>query len=120
MEIQQVETKGVKMIVVRGELVRENQAAFLEEMELRMGTDKNVVLNLWDLEFIDSAGIGALVTVAAHLRRRERVLWLYRINPKIKRVLENTHVLNAFRVTMSPAVINGTLSVDPETVAAAY
>jgi anti-anti-sigma factor len=107
MFIETKEVQGVRMHLVRGELVHESKEKFLTEMYLRTGRHKFEVMNLWGLEFVDSGGIGALVTLAAHLKKMGIPLWLYKVNPFIKKVLENTRVAELFRFSNSLDVILG-------------
>jgi anti-anti-sigma factor len=105
MRIELKDTHDLRLFKVHGELVRENHAEFLDEMKRLTADQPYVVLELWNLEFVDSAGVGALAALAAHMRGRGKPLWLHRMNPLVKRVLENTHVIELFRVSNCSQVI---------------
>ena len=89
LKIIETQKGGLTIYRLEGELVRETHRAFGKRVaELAEQGGGRIILDLWDLEFMDSFGIGALLGVNQAIRRKGGVIALYRMNPNIKRVLE--------------------------------
>ncbi|MEI6876295.1 MAG: STAS domain-containing protein, partial [Spirochaetota bacterium] len=65
-----------------------NSVSFLEHMRARIGDQLSVVLGLESLEFIDSSGMGALVSLARDLEARNGNLALYGAKGAVKSAFE--------------------------------
>ncbi len=95
-----VETQNVGDVVVvrcRGRIVSGDEARFLQlELEKRTGLTKNVVLELADVTYIDSGGLGALVRIFGVLRAERGDLKLCQLSPFVVQVLQATNLLGVF------------------------
>ncbi|MEW5947410.1 MAG: STAS domain-containing protein [bacterium] len=82
------------VIHLKGELVRENAGEFKKKLMERIERNGSrvTVLDLWELDFVDSVGLGAMVDIAEKMRKRELTLKISRVNPDIKKVLSNVHL----------------------------
>ena len=69
---------------------------------VELGRDK-VLLNLDEVPFVDSGGLGVLVSKYVTLRRRGGQLKLCNLGPRVVRVLEITKLLTVFEVFTSEA-----------------
>ena len=94
---------GASAIAVEGELDMETGPEFTERVELAVwGTVGAFVLDLSDLEFLDSAGLHALLRARAYLAREDRTLVLVCPRGPARRVLDLAGVLDTFVVYSSP------------------
>lgn len=62
-------------------------AAFERTLERGIDSDRDVVVDLSDLTFIDAAGLRALARTADRVRRDGRRLHLARPDPNLRRLL---------------------------------
>ncbi len=59
---------------------------------------RKMVVDLQGVSFMDSAGVGALVSALTSLRKRGGKLALANLSPEVQRVLEITRLLKLFDV----------------------
>ena len=57
---------------------------------------RKVLLNLEEVSYIDSCGVGAIVSKYVTLRKRDGQLKLYNLRPRTLRVLDITKLLTVF------------------------
>src|SRR5262245_60563377 len=57
---------------------------------------RRLLLNLQEVPYIDSGGLGVLVSKYVTLRRREGHLKVYNLGPRVTRVLQITKLLTVF------------------------
>ena len=62
-----------------------------------------VLVNMADVPYIDSTGLGVLASKYVTLRRRNGQLKLCNISPRTRRVLETTKLLSVFEVFATEA-----------------
>lgn len=82
---------------VTGSIDRMRSASFLKAMKRFADIEPYMVIDMSQVDFIDSGGIGALVQLARLLRDRGADMWLFHASGDIVRVLENTHVSGFFK-----------------------
>jgi anti-sigma B factor antagonist len=87
---------GVKTIALVGSLTLETVAGF--NSTLREETSPVLLLNLMKLEWLDSAGVGALVQLLVRRAKGKSALALAGLSPRNHGVLDVAHVLNLFSV----------------------
>jgi anti-sigma B factor antagonist len=90
----------VLVLDLAGRLVaEEGDRPFAERVEtlLRAGSNK-VLVNLRDVSYIDSAGVGMLVAKFVTARRQGGCLKLMHLNDRTGRVLEIARLLTVFEV----------------------
>ncbi len=84
-------------ITVYGEIniktIKEFRAGLFEFAEK---TDKDFILNLINVEYLDSSGIGVLIEVVKYLNVRNRTLKLENVNKKIKSLLSVSSLAELF------------------------
>ena len=86
----------VKIIALIGGLTLETVAGF--NATLREEPSPTILLNLVKLEWLDSAGVGALVQLLVRRAKGKSALALAGLSPRNNGVLEVAHVLNLFSV----------------------
>jgi anti-sigma B factor antagonist len=100
LEIAERDVSGVIVLTLAGRLVLDDGEALLRK---RIDALVNLgriefVLNLHDITFVDSCGIGALVSKFVTLKRRGGHLKLVCPSLRCRHVLEITHLLPLFEV----------------------
>ena len=84
---------GAWIFRLEGELVRDNHRDFKNKIldisrnEALKGR-REVILDLWDVDFVDSLGLGALLEARAAMEAQGGSLKLTRLSPNVKRVLD--------------------------------
>ncbi|MBI2149410.1 MAG: STAS domain-containing protein [Acidobacteria bacterium] len=72
----------------------------LRELAKRLTSDGNrqVVLNMQGISYVDSAGIGLLLSVYATIRNQGGDLKLVNVSPRVKELLRITNLLRVFDI----------------------
>lgn len=60
--------------------------------------EKSIVLNLAGVEFIDSSGLGLLVSLLKHAREHDATLNLCNLTPQVKSLFELTRMTRIFSI----------------------
>jgi len=55
-----------------------------------------VVLNLSELNYIDSAGLGSLVSILRYMKEQQKKLTIYKLNKNIERIFKMTRLDSLF------------------------
>src|SRR5689334_18484598 len=66
--------------------------------DLLAGGEKSIVLNLADVPYMDSAGIGELVSALVAVRRESGRLELLSLSRRVREVLQTVKLLSVFQV----------------------
>ena len=96
LETQDSPQPGLKIITLVGSLTLETVTGF--NHSLREETSPVLLLNLSKLEWLDSAGVGALVQLLVRRAKGKASLALTGLSPRNHGVLTVAHVLNLFSV----------------------
>jgi anti-anti-sigma factor len=95
-----LQSQNVGEVVVvrcRGRIVSGDEARLLQvELEKRTELTKNVVLQLAEVTYVDSGGVGALVRLLGVLRAARGDLKLCQLSPFVVQVLQATNLLSVF------------------------
>ncbi len=89
---------NVTILDLKGRLVDDREEIFRETMNrlVRQGKHK-VLLNLAEVNYVDSAGLGMLVSRYMRLMTHDGELRLCNLHPKSFRVLNVTNLLTVFK-----------------------
>jgi anti-sigma B factor antagonist len=112
MEIRNRQTEDVTIVDVSGRIVA-GEAALLRASvrSLIASGEKHILLNLADVPYVDSAGIGELVSALVAVRRESGCLGLLNLSRKVREVLRIVKLLTVFEVFESERDALATLSV---------
>jgi anti-sigma B factor antagonist len=94
------------VVVIRchGRVVSGDEASHLQaEIGRLTALTKNVVLNLADVTYVDSGGLGSLVRMYGVLRAARGDLKICQLSPFVEQVLQATNLLNVFQPVASEA-----------------
>jgi anti-sigma B factor antagonist len=90
---------GITVVEISGRIVGGEEAVLLRDKVKRLlagATD--VVLNLSGLTFIDSAGLGALVSLLTSSRAAGRMLRLVSVRGRVRQLLDITRLSSVFEI----------------------
>ena len=99
------ESSGVTIIALSGRIVLGDESNALREKikELLAANKKKIVLNLADVSFIDSAGVGTLVAAYASAKAQAGEMKLANLTKKSRQTLQVTALITVFDVYDSEA-----------------
>lgn len=102
MELKMRKSKDVFIIDVSGEMDLYNSYK-LKELVMKMMERqvKSVVINMEEVEYIDSSGIGALIHIYSTMKKGACQLYLTNIHGSVKKVIELTKLMGYFPITNS-------------------
>jgi len=114
MEIREIKIGGARGLAITGELDVGTATRFGEAVEfLVWGTSGAFVLDLTDIDFIDSTGLHALLRARALLAREDRPLALLCPPGTARRVLDLAGTLDTFAAYSSTEALEAAL-IPPE------
>src|SRR2546425_878730 len=92
------ELDGVTAVSMEGQIVLgEESSAFREKMEELLKADKKrIVLNVAEVTYIDSMGVGALVASFNSARSHGAMLKLANLGSRFREILQVTRLLTVF------------------------
>jgi anti-anti-sigma factor len=97
LSLQNRKTGDVTIVVCRGRIVTGDEVRFLQlELDKLAYATKNIVLQLTEVSFIDSSGLGALVRAYGVLRNAGGDLKLCELPPFLLQVLQVTNLTSVF------------------------
>ena len=105
MEIGERTIDDLTILDLKGRLVAgDGDDVFREAIDRLVAQDRiKVLLNLDEVPYIDSGGLGVLVSKLVTLRRRNGQLKLCNLRPRASKVLEITRLLTIFETFASEA-----------------
>jgi len=97
-KIRQVD--GIAVVDVSGRIILGEETKLLRETIQRLlgGGQKQILLNLGEVSFIDSAGIGELVSAFTSVRNRGGDLKLLKLTRRVHEVLQITKLYTVFDI----------------------
>ena len=99
MEIKLTESNGVAILNLQGRLDLSSGSALKEQIKTLFNEDKtNVHLNLADVEFINSSGLGSLVSIMKETRLRKGRLTLSNLASYVQEIFDITQLSHIFEI----------------------
>lgn len=100
LDIQQQDREGITVLELKGRIVVGPEASALREKvtELSDAGQRNLVLNMAQVDFIDSTGLGALVICATSLRKNGGNIKLVNLNRRNIELLVMTKLATVFEI----------------------
>jgi anti-sigma B factor antagonist len=91
-------TGDTAVVRCRGRLVAGVNDVLYTEVSRLIPDTKRIILDLTDLNQMDSMGLGGLIRLYASVRKAGGELVLINLGPRIRQLLGMTHLLSAFTV----------------------
>jgi len=106
------EVDGVSVVALEGRIVLGEESNALRERitSLLTADQKKIVLNMDNVTYIDSAGLGTLVAAHTSAKSQKAGLKLSNLGSKFQEVLQVTKLLTVFDVYDSEAAAIGSFS----------
>ncbi len=102
MEIQVTEANGVAILRFKGRLDLSNGSTLMEQVKKLFEDGKtNVHLNLTEVEFINSSGLGALVSILKETKTHKGRLTLSNLASYVQQIFEITQLSTIFEIFAS-------------------
>ncbi len=99
MEIKEREKNGIVILDIVGEIDLYNapdiKGYVLKKIEMQR---YNVIINMQDVSYIDSSGIGALISGLSNLKKYQGSLKITNIHDSVKKVFELTKLTSFFEI----------------------
>jgi anti-sigma B factor antagonist len=97
---------GVTIVDMRGRIVLGEESAALRELvcDLLSKGHKKILLNLRDVNYIDSSGLGNLVSAFTSVRKQEGELKLLNLTNKVHDVMQITRLYTVFDILEDEAL----------------
>jgi len=92
-------SEGTQLVYLAGELDIYSAPDFKEEMLSLMNEGcRNLIINLDNLKYIDSRGLGTFIGISRNIKEKEGSLALVCANATIIRTFQRTGLMEIFRV----------------------
>ena len=105
--------RGVLVVAPKERLTAETEAQFTHMMRtLFDGGPRQIVLDLVDVPYVDSMGLGAIVQAYTSARRRGGDLKLLRVNGRIGRLLSITRLCTVLEAYDSEEAVERSFDAD--------
>jgi anti-sigma B factor antagonist len=97
---------GVTIVDISGRIVLGEESAALRELvrDLLSKGHKQILFNLGDVHYIDSAGLGSLVGAFTSVRKQKGELKLLNLTNKVHDVMQITKLYTVFDIMSDEAV----------------
>ena len=99
MEIKNREVEGVVILDIEGEIDLYNAPDIKEAIKNQIESDKKkVIINLKSVSYIDSSGIGALISSLSNLKKVGGGLKIIHVYDAVRKVFELTKLTSFFEI----------------------
>jgi anti-sigma B factor antagonist len=100
MKISTRQVSGVTIADIRGRIVLGEESAALRDVvgDLLSKGHKKILLNLAEVQYIDSSGLGSLISAFTSVRKQEGELKLLKLTSKVHDVLQITKLYTVFDI----------------------
>jgi anti-anti-sigma factor len=92
-------TEGATVVRLSGNLTRDDSATFKERVKGLIPQTKRLVLDLSEVGYMDSSGLGGVVSVYVTAKRAGCELQLINLSRRVRELLGLTHMLSIFETT---------------------
>ena len=99
MEIKEREVSGVTLFDIIGEIDLYNAPDIKDLIKKNIEQQKyNIIINLEKVSYIDSSGIGALISSLSNLKKYQGALKIINVHGSVRKVFELTKLTNFFEI----------------------
>lgn len=99
MDIQEKEQNGIVILDIQGEIDLYNAPDIKSFILKKIESQKyNIIINLQEVSYIDSSGIGALISSLSNLKKYQGTLKITNIHDSVKKVFELTKLTSFFEI----------------------
>jgi len=99
MNIEINETDNLIDIVVTGDIEMMTIKSFKQKLfEIGQNTDKDIEINLSDVDYIDSSGVGVLISLLKLQKKKGKTLTINKVSSKVLNVLKLSSLADVFNI----------------------
>ena len=99
MDIQVNEENDVVKITVSGDIEMMTIKNFKEKLfEIGHNIDKNIEIDLSSVDYIDSSGVGVLISLLKLQKKKGKELFIRKVSPKVLNVLKLSSLSDVFEM----------------------
>lgn len=91
------ETDLIK-ISLEGDLDAYSSDEFKEAVLKKIPSSKDILINAKKLNFIDSTGLGSLISIYNNIKEQEKTISIEEIKPNVKQIFEITELDKLFNI----------------------
>lgn len=91
------ETDLIK-IFLEGDLDAYSSDEFKEAVLKKIPSSKDILINARKLNFIDSTGLGSLISIYNNIKEQEKTISIEEIKPNVKQIFEITELDKLFNI----------------------
>ena len=95
---ERVPQKGIAHLLLKGDLDLYNAPELRQRLVVYVERGDAVILDLKDMGYIDSSGIGVLVSTYTQMKNKKRPLWFIHVGGPVRKVLKLTSLLGFFPI----------------------
>lgn len=113
LQIEEKNKDSIPYLVVKGEIDVYTSPSLKEKiLELIEKGNKSLIINLQDVSYIDSTGLGVLIGGLRRCKEKNGDVYLIYSNPRLKRIFEITGLNNSFKIAQDEEGLNNILKGD--------
>lgn len=100
LDVQQREREGIVILDMKGRVTLGQEASTLRDMVERLDgqSKKRLILNMAQVDYVDSSGLGTLVMVSSNLKKRGGAVKLLSLNRRNVELLVMTKLATIFEI----------------------
>lgn len=99
MDIDIKENENVVSVKIKGDLEMITIKEFKQKMfEIGQHVDKNIEIDLLDVDYIDSSGVGVLISLLKLQKKKNKILKITKVSTKVLNVLKLSSLSDVFNI----------------------
>lgn len=92
------EEENLIEITLDGDLDAYSSDEFKEAVLKKIPSSKDILINAKKLNFIDSTGLGSLISIYNNIKEQEKTISIEEIKPNVKQIFEITELDKLFNI----------------------
>ena len=99
MDIEIKENNGLVNITVNGDIEMMTIKTFKQKLfEIGQNVDKDIEIDLSNVDYIDSSGVGVLISLLKLQKKKGKALKIDKVSPKVLNVLKLSSLADVFNI----------------------
>lgn len=99
MDIEVKDQKDKVSIIVTGDIEMMTIKSFKQKLfEIGQNVDKDIEIDLSNVDYIDSSGVGVLISLLKLQKKKDKTLSINKVSPKVLNVLKLSSLSDVFKI----------------------
>ncbi len=99
MDIEVKDQEEKVSIVVNGDIEMMTIKSFKQKLfEIGQNVDKDIEIDLSNVDYIDSSGVGVLISLLKLQKKKDKTLSINKVSPKVLNVLKLSSLSDVFKI----------------------